>query len=202
MSTSDWPNWRSFTIKNRVSTRSACPHNKGVPPDGAGGNDTDQKIDKDAITTLVMKRVKYLISANPVKLKSKEQADLKTAKIGYKWLPVDDWHAPNEKQFREAHKAYKKHTKGVHFYCGWGNGRTGSYITGIEILEGVYPDHRPNREDYDRNFVDNDTQRKALDALWDSWKRQGALEEEGSELMDEDDLETEFTEDEEQGEQE
>ncbi|KAI0338655.1 hypothetical protein BDW22DRAFT_1362739 [Trametopsis cervina] len=143
-------------------------------------------MDSDAITVLIMRKVKYLISANSIELSSKEKADLKTNQIGYLWLKVPDFGAPTEKQFRDAHAAYAKNKKGVHFYCGWGNGRTGTYVTGVEILEGVYPNSRPTRADYDRNFVESDTQRNALNSLWDSWKKNGVSALEETEAADED----------------
>ncbi|KAI0094032.1 hypothetical protein BDY19DRAFT_989549 [Irpex rosettiformis] len=146
-----FPNWASFSIKGRQSTRSACPHYKGVPPHGAGGDDKQQDMDAPAISYLKGKGVKYVISANAIELTPVQKSDLQKAGIGYLWVPVPDFGAPDIAKFKKAHDGYVANKSGVHFYCGWGNGRSGTYITGVEILEGVYPSHKPTRADYDRN---------------------------------------------------
>ncbi|KAI0705801.1 hypothetical protein BC835DRAFT_1409872 [Cytidiella melzeri] len=164
-----FPNWRSFKIKNQSSTRSACPHYKGVPPDGAGGSDSDQNMDADAIKYLQGKSVKFIISANANQLSKAQQDALTKAGIGYKWLPVPDFQAPKKADFDACYAAYTAHTSGVHFYCGWGNGRSGTYITGVQISSGLYPNKRPTRADYDNNHVEKQVQRDALDKYWDDW---------------------------------
>ena len=165
-----FPNCSTFTIKGRLSTRSACPHYRGTPPHGAGGDDSQQNMDAAAVQFLQSKGVKYIISANSIELSKRDTTYLRKAGIGYLWLPVPDFHAPTLTQFREAFNWYVANPHGgVHFYCGWGNGRTGTYITGIEILEGVYP-NKPTRADYDRNRVENSVQRAALDDLWAKWR--------------------------------
>ncbi|KAI0705804.1 hypothetical protein BC835DRAFT_1302586 [Cytidiella melzeri] len=111
-----FPNWRSFKIKNQSSTRSACPHYKGVPPDGAGGSDSDQNMDADAIKYLQGKSVKFIISANANQLSKAQQDALTKAGIGYKWLPVPDFQAPKKADFDACYAAYTAHTSGVHFY--------------------------------------------------------------------------------------
>jgi hypothetical protein len=124
-------------------------------------------MDTAAINYLKSKGVKYVISANAIELTKAQVNAVKAAGIGYSWLPVPDFGAPDSKLFKQCHAAYTANTN-VHFYCGWGNGRSGTYITGVEILEGVYSSH-PTRADYDRNYVESDAQRTALDKLWVEW---------------------------------
>ncbi|KAI0811258.1 hypothetical protein BC629DRAFT_1244313, partial [Irpex lacteus] len=106
---------------------------KGKPPGGAGGSDSQQNMDADAIKYLQGKGVKYVISANHIQLSKAQQDSLKKAGIGYLWVSVPDFEAPTPRQFQQAHTAYVANKSGVHFYCGWGNGRSGTYITGVEI---------------------------------------------------------------------
>lgn len=89
-----FPNWSSFAIRGRVSTRSACPHYRGTPPHGAGGDDSQQNMDAAAIQFLQSKGVKYIISANSIELSKRDVTYLRKAGIGYLWLPVPDFHAP------------------------------------------------------------------------------------------------------------
>jgi len=163
-----WKNWRTFTIKGHQGTRSACPHYKGKPPDGVGGKDSDQNMDAAAIKQL--KGIKYIISANAKDLKSSEKQALTKAGIGFFHRPVKDFGAPTPDDFKAVYNEYRAHTDGCHFYCGWGNGRSGTYITGVEIQDGVYS-HKPTRADYDKNHVEDSTQRTALDKLWEEWHK-------------------------------
>lgn len=128
-------------------------------------------MDADAIKYLQGQSVKFVISANANELSKTEKDNLKKAGIGYLWVPVPDFGAPTNAKFKQAHDGYVANKSGVHFYCGWGNGRSGTYITGVEILEGVYPSSKPTLADYDRNKVETDSQRAALDTLWADWHR-------------------------------
>jgi hypothetical protein len=159
-------NWRTVTIKGRQSTRSSCPHYAKNPKDG---RDSQQNMDKAAIDFLKSKGVKYVISANSIKLPKAQIDAMQAAGIGYKWLEVKDFEAPTPQKFQECHKAYLDNTH-VHFYCGWGDGRTGTYVSGVQIWEGVYPT-KPTKADYDKNFVEMPIQRKVLDDEWTSWKK-------------------------------
>ncbi|KAI0341588.1 hypothetical protein BDW22DRAFT_254106 [Trametopsis cervina] len=176
-----WKNWRTFTIKGKKSTRSSCPHYKGQPPHGAGGDDSDQLMDKAAIDALRVKKVKYLISANHNSISDVQKAALTKAGIGYQWLPVPDFQAPSITQFKDCHREYRKNKEGVHFYCGWGDGRSGTYVTGVEILEGVYT-RKPTVAQYKKNHVERDVQFKALDALWEDWHKTRRLDSESGEV--------------------
>ncbi|KAI0682766.1 hypothetical protein BC835DRAFT_843480 [Cytidiella melzeri] len=126
-------------------------------------------MDADAIKYLQGKSVKFIISANANQLSKAQQDALTKAGIGYKWLPVPDFQAPKKADFDACYAAYTAHTSGVHFYCGWGNGRSGTYITGVQISSGLYPNKRPTRADYDNNHVEKQVQRDALDKYWDDW---------------------------------
>jgi hypothetical protein len=159
-------NWRTVTIKGRQSTRSSCPHYASDPD---RGQDSQQNMDKAAIDYLKSKGVKYVISANSIKLPQAQIDAMKAAGIGYKWLEVEDFGAPSPEKFKECHKAYLDHTH-VHFYCGWGNGRTGTYVSGVQIWEGVYTT-KPTWADYEKNFVETSDQMKALDTEWTSWHK-------------------------------
>lgn len=128
-------------------------------------------MDADAIKYLQGKGVKYVISANHIELPKAQKDNLQKAGIGYLWVPVPDFQTPTPAQFKKAHDQYVANKSGVHFYCGWGNGRSGTYITGVEILEGVYPTQKPTRADYDRNKVETAGQRTVLDALWEDWHK-------------------------------
>lgn len=123
-------------------------------------NDAAVKILKD-------KKVTYVISANEIELDAAQRKRLSDAGIGYKHEKVADFGVPTETQFKDVHRLWKA-AKHCHLYCGWGHGRTGTYVSGIQILEGVYKT-QPKEADYKKNHVEADEQMQALDALWKWW---------------------------------
>jgi len=166
-------NWTTFIVNNYSGTHSSCPGYKGKPPGGKGGQDKDQNMNAAAVTELKNKGVKFIISGNREKLNNGEKQRLAAANIGFLHLPVKDGGAPSNADFKSAHQGFVAHkNEHIHMYCGWGDGRTGTYLTGIQILEGVYDTRdKPGWDVWNRQKVEEDVQRRALDALWTEWRR-------------------------------
>lgn len=124
-------------------------------------------MDDDAVNYLAAHGVKHVISANNVELSKEEQARLSAKGIGYKWLHVPDGCAATQQDFINCHKDWYHH-ENVHIYCGWGHGRTGTYVSAVEILEGVYQT-KPGHAAWEANLVETNQQKLALDDLWEYW---------------------------------
>lgn len=121
-------------------------------------------MDGEAVKALKRNRVDCVISANEYPLSDIENRRLSKAGIKYLHLPVQAESAPTLHQFRECFKTWRAYNR-VHFYCGAGDGRVGTFIMAIKIVEDIY-ETEPTAYDYDRNQVSLAVQRKVLVELW------------------------------------
>lgn len=128
--------------------RSGAPHYYG--PD-------DHHLDVTAINFLKTSGIKHVISLNSkAKTNTEIETDLRGAGIAYTPLPVTDFTAPTLEQLSTGNTEYEKHRDGTLVWCGFGHGRTGTMITGLQIYAIKHKKPRPRlgRPDYKKNHVE------------------------------------------------
>ncbi|KZZ87802.1 protein-tyrosine phosphatase [Moelleriella libera RCEF 2490] len=103
----------------------------------------------------------------------KIKQDLQKAGITRTALVVGNYKAPRQAQFQKASQAYNDHGRKALVWCGYGEGRTGTIFSAVQMFtehkrrspEGV------TREDYDANKVEKVERRNALDNLQEKLKK-------------------------------
>ncbi len=96
--------------------------------------DSDQKLTDTAVAFLVDKKITRIISANAVKYNATELGRLQKAGISYLHLPVVDFTAPTIAQLTSAADFFRAATNtGTLVHCGYGYGRTGTFVTGLQL---------------------------------------------------------------------
>ena len=109
--------------------RSSAPSYKKVPN---GDNDSSQNLTPKAIKFLADAKIDSIISFNKYTYRPDQIAELKEAKIEYLHLPVEDFHAPTVQQLKDANALFVG-KKATLVHCGFGHGRTGTGVTGLQI---------------------------------------------------------------------
>ncbi|KAM3483117.1 hypothetical protein MY8738_003432 [Beauveria namnaoensis] len=141
--------------------RSSCPCYQG--------EDSDQNITPETIAAFKKYNITHIISANSRANDETIKKALKDAGIAYTPLPVEDFHAATQDDFRQGWEAFTQHRgRGrTLVWCGYGHGRTGTMITALQM----YAQHERGQlatwtqADYAQNHVEDPTQEEALDAL-------------------------------------
>jgi protein-tyrosine phosphatase len=128
--------------------RSSAPH--------YSSQDSDQSLTDDSIKFLKDNKIEHVISLNSRANDATITKKLKDNNIAYTPLPVDDFHAPTPTDFDTGNKGYRKHRAGTLVWCGYGWGRTGTMITGLQIYA---EKDKPTKTkltygDYDKNHVE------------------------------------------------
>lgn len=133
----------------------------------------DQKITPDAIKFLEDNNITVIISFNDYSYTADEITLLKDAGITYHHFGVRDFHAATLEQLRDAYAVIDSDNldigTGILVHCGYGHGRTGTGITGIQLqyTEGA----NPPEADWDMvNHVERDAQMAVLRQVRDSYK--------------------------------
>ena len=130
-----------------------------------------QKITGDAIKFLKDHEISVIISFNEYSYTVDEITLLKNADISYHHFPVMDFQAATLEQLLDAYAVINKldSGKGVIVHCGYGHGRTGTGITGIQLqyTEGANP---PEADWVKVNHVERPVQMAVLKKLRDSYK--------------------------------
>jgi protein-tyrosine phosphatase len=130
-----------------------------------------QKITEDAINFLKENEISVIISFNQDSYTADEITYLKNASITYHHFPVIDFQAATLEQLRDAYAVIDKLDSGtgVIVHCGYGHGRTGTGITGIQLqyTEGANP---PEADWVKVNHVERPVQMAVLRELRDSYK--------------------------------
>ncbi|RPA94556.1 hypothetical protein L873DRAFT_1814061 [Choiromyces venosus 120613-1] len=122
--------------------------------------DSDQSMNETSIYFLIGHGINRIISLNEIPLSSREKQKLKAEGISYTHVKVPDFAAPTQSQFDQIRDAYAK--GGVTLiYCGYGDGRTGTAISALQIFQGRKLSHK----DYRDQGVQSPSQLTALDAL-------------------------------------
>ncbi|OAA42462.1 protein-tyrosine phosphatase [Beauveria brongniartii RCEF 3172] len=133
------------------------------------GQDSDQKITPETIAALKKHGITHIISANSEANNEEVRKALAEAGISYTPLPVEDFKAATQDDFQRAWEAFvsNRGTGATLVWCGYGHGRTGTIISALQMFSEHERGqlHTWSRSDYDRNHVERDGQRSALDAL-------------------------------------
>lgn len=86
------------------------------------------------IEILKANKIEHVISLNSKAVSNTAiKAKLDKSGIAYTPLPVPDFSAPTAEQLATGNTNYRKHRKGTLVWCGYGYGRTGTMITGLQI---------------------------------------------------------------------
>ena len=129
-----------------------------------------QKITGDAIKFLKDNKISVIISFNQNSYTAAEITLLKNADITYHHLPVVDFQAATLEQLRDAYAVIDKLDSGTNVivHCGYGHGRTGTGITGIQLQYTKGAD--PPEADWGKvNRVETAAQMAVLRELRDSY---------------------------------
>lgn len=120
------------------------------------GQDSDQRLTDASIKFLQDKKIEHVISLNSQANNATIKDKLTAAKIAYTALPVVDFHAPTLANLQTGNQEYQKHRSGTLVWCGFGWGRTGTMVTGLQIYaEKAKP--KPTKlthSDYEKNHVE------------------------------------------------
>ncbi|RPA94550.1 hypothetical protein L873DRAFT_1792825 [Choiromyces venosus 120613-1] len=122
--------------------------------------DSDQSMNETSIEFLTKHGINRIISLNEIPLSARERRKLKAAEISYIHIRVPDFAAPTESQFDQIRAAYARGGVAL-IYCGYGDGRTGTAISALQIFEGRKLSHK----DYRDHGVQSPNQLTALDEL-------------------------------------
>jgi hypothetical protein len=147
--------FRSFrwVITGRLA-RSSAPH--------YSGRDEDQNMDQEAVDFLVSEGITNIISFNAHPLSQEEMDRLNAQRITYHHICLPDFAAPTLNQL-EMLQSYYTAGGPTLIYCGFGQGRTGTAISALQLYDG----RRLVDIDYKANGVETSEQIKALDDLKD-----------------------------------
>ncbi len=130
-------------------------------------SDSDQKLTDASISFLKASKIEHVISLNS-QANSKDISDkLKNNSIAYTPLPVEDFKSPTLSDLSTGNTQYRKHRAGTLVWCGYGHGRTGTMVTGLQIYaekDKAQP-QQLSHDDYEKNHVETPDQMKVLDEL-------------------------------------
>jgi len=128
--------------------RSSAPHYQS--------EDSDQHLTDESIAFLVGNKIEHVISLNSLADDSAIKKKLKDNNIAYTPLPVADFTAPTLRDLEKGNTEYKKHREGTLVWCGYGHGRTGTMVSGLQIYaenDKKYP-KQLSHDDYKKNYVE------------------------------------------------
>lgn len=128
--------------------RSSAPHYRS--------QDSDQELTAKSIQFLKDNKIEHVISLNSQANNATIKKMLADNKIAYTPLPVQDFHAPTLDDLKRGNDEYKKHTAGTLVWCGYGHGRTGTMVTGLQIYaeRAKKSPARLSHDDYKKNHVE------------------------------------------------
>ncbi|MDY6919244.1 MAG: protein tyrosine phosphatase [Pseudomonadota bacterium] len=105
---------------------------------GYTGHDGVQKISMVQVMFLKTKGIRCIISANEYGIDTDSQNNLTKANIAYHHYSVKDMRAPSQFQLQNAADRMQQAISGgggVLVYCGYGQGRTGTFVTAWAMLK-------------------------------------------------------------------
>ncbi|KAI1408904.1 hypothetical protein F5Y13DRAFT_193942 [Hypoxylon sp. FL1857] len=120
------------------------------------GNDSDQRLTDTSINFLKENKIEHVISLNSLANNADITQKLTSNNIAYTPLPVQDFHAPTLNDLSKGNQEYRKHRAGTLVWCGYGYGRTGTMVTGLQIYaekDKPTPAHI-SHDEYERNHVE------------------------------------------------
>ncbi|KAK8914834.1 hypothetical protein H634G_02104 [Metarhizium anisopliae BRIP 53293] len=140
--------------------RSSAPHYDGH-------DDASQRLDTKSIAFLRQQNIKHVISLNWYADDATITNTLRTAGIAYTPLKVGDYKAPTQEQLKKGNTEWEKHRSGTLVWCGFGHGRTGTMVSGLQIMaekKKPHP-HKFTHDDYKKNHVETQGQEDELNKL-------------------------------------
>ena len=121
---------------------------RSAQPNYVGPKDADHTVRPFDVTFLQLNKIVCVISANSCDMNPKGRALLKAAGIDFYHAKVTDHAAPTPEQLQEVanriegYRTRKDNPGATLVYCGYGQGRTGTYVAGWAMLK-----HMENRLD-------------------------------------------------------
>jgi protein-tyrosine phosphatase len=126
------------------------------------GQDEPQNIDENAVEFLVQHNIHRIISLNGCSYTENSIELLAARNISYLHLPVEDFTAPTLEQINAATAMWsKKPDANTLVHCGYGQGRTGTMVTAIQIWE--TGGNLDLEKAVSENGVERDVQREVLE---------------------------------------
>lgn len=102
-----------------------------------GGRDQVHTVGQQDVTFLQLMKIKCVISANEHEMNDAGRNALSGAKIAFHRFRVPDFGVPTADDFKAVANLIDQHPATL-IYCGYGQGRTGTYVAGWAKLK-----HRP-----------------------------------------------------------
>ncbi|AUI88205.1 hypothetical protein BS333_17775 [Vibrio azureus] len=134
------------------------------------GHKREGKVDynSDVVSALLRAEVRHVISFN--EFLSPEISELDHAGITFTHFPTEDFTPPQMTDIQRASEICSNMTDGnVFIHCGAGFGRTGTVISGIEIIQDGTKKYKHERtRAYKNNGVETIEQVKLLDKLYET----------------------------------
>ncbi|XWW92471.1 hypothetical protein V2A60_000394 [Cordyceps javanica] len=131
------------------------------------GSDSDQRVTNETIAFFKESGIKHVISLNGEADAEHMKTALAAAGIAYTPRPVEDFHTLTPEDFQKGWESFVEHRNGTLVWCGYGHGRTGTMISGLQI-QAQHERGEPlewTASDYSKNHVETPEQRAALDDL-------------------------------------
>jgi protein tyrosine phosphatase len=142
--------------KDKTLIRSQAPHYPG--------SDVIQHLNSLDIKFLTDRKINCIISLNEKPYDDASKTLLTQNKINLVHRPVKDFQAPTTDDFKAIVKAVKDHKISL-IHCGYGHGRTGTGVTGIQLYytDGVNPTQAEVKAGV--NHMERQGQKDAVEAL-------------------------------------
>ncbi|KAF8120256.1 hypothetical protein EV363DRAFT_1397433 [Boletus edulis] len=123
---------KQFVPASHKLFRSSAPSYRHLQK--GADHDATQNLTPNAVKFLVEQQIDSIISFNKYSYSPEEVKRLENASppIAYLHLPVDDWCAPTLEQLRQANEFFVGKSSTL-LHCGYGHGRTGTGVTGLQI---------------------------------------------------------------------
>lgn len=150
----------------RTLYRSSAPHYRSDQK-----KDEPQTLDDACFQFLTGNNITTIISLNEYPYDDPSQARLHDLGISYHRFRVDDYQSPSPDQFQGIYDVYNGTPANscTLIHCGYGQGRTGTGVSGIQLYC-TYGRHLRTEEEWEEeNGVERPVQYRALEALRDTF---------------------------------
>lgn len=131
---------------------------------------------KEDIEALRKRGVRHVITVNSMGKDHNIAVPLSEAKIAYTFVEVKDFQSPTAKDFKYIYEEFKKHDRNAHIWCGFGDGRSGTVVSAIQMYTQKEFSGNPEMLSEDvwikvwaRNKVEKPIQMEALGMLFDEF---------------------------------
>ena len=146
----------TYIPSDKTLIRSQAPHYPG--------HDAVQHLNSLDIKFLTDRKVNCIISLNKQPYDAASKTLLTQNKIDLVHRPIQDFTAPSQDDFKAIVRAVIDH-KVTLIHCGYGHGRTGTGVTGIQLYytSGVNPTAKQIQDGI--NYIEEPVQKTALETL-------------------------------------